>query len=852
MAQAAVDVDNVARPHSGRIPAGKESGGFSAAELSDLRLALNQAPLNLRVERKILSIVPNGLQPDKQKDMPVVLPGMKPIKPPVQAPKAGQAQEVEPQPQPTFLIADQIESHQDDKTVAEGNVEVRKLDTQLLADKVTYWPLDDEMEAVGDVRLYQYENEMRGPYLRMKMSQQIGSFENVDFKLKREVNNRFYDTKTKIQVVDGTNTAVTNAPMLLNVPSGYGLTPALPQRRPTEGYGHAKRVDFEGENQIRLNETTYSSCKPGEQDWYMRASEIKLDYDREIGEGKHAALYFKDVPFLYTPYGSFSLNQNRKSGLMAPSVSLSSRNGLDITQPYYWNLAPNYDATFFPRYLDRRGVQLGTEARYLDYNFNGTTRFEYLPDDRKAERSRWAYALNHSQNLGRGLSAAVNVNGVSDDLYWSDLSSRMLDTSQTQLLKQLLLNYAPGSWWSANLNWQRYQTLQPDPKIPVASPYFLEPQINFSGRLNDALRFADVDLVAQFSRFTHKKLIQGERTVFYPQISLPYLHPAFSIVPKIGVHATYYNLDRQTVGQPESFSRVMPTFTLDSTVVFERETNWLGSDHIQTLEPRLYYVYIPYRKQEAPKYPVFDSGLADFNFAQIFTENRYSGYDRINDANQLTAAVTTRFLDANTGAERFKLMLGQRYYFNEPQVLLPGEKPPARNFSNSLMAFNGLVWPKTYVDSALEYNHHEGRAARFSLGARYQPELTKVLSASYRFVRSGVAGATNRVDQVDLAAQWPLSPKWNAVGRYNYSIRDKQVLEAIGGLEYNAGCWTARFVAQRLEAVAGKPNTTFFFQLELKDFASIGSNPIQLLRRSVPGYGKTNELPTTGGLLTSE
>ncbi len=749
---------------------------------------------------------------------------------------------------PAFVSADRIEGRTDDVTIAIGQVEVRKSDTRLYTDRLQYRPLDDEMEARGSVVLIRYDDEMRGPFLRFKLTEQTGFFDDVDYKVRRETVNRFYRPVVGTSTL-GANTAVSNAPMMLNVAAGYGLGEGVPARRPTEVYGHSRRIDFEGENKLTLNDASYSSCRPGDMDWVLKADAIHLDYDEEEGVGDNSVLYFKDFPIFFTPYASFALNHRRKSGFLPPMLSVSTRNGLDVTLPYYWNLAPNYDLTIYPREIARRGLQMGGEGRYADFNFNGTTKLEYLPDDQVAHRDRWAYSLNHTHRFGAGLSGSLQLNGVSDSTYWGDLSTRLLQTSQSQLPKQLTLTYAPDSWWSSSLTWQRYQTLQIDPALPISRPYFIEPQIAFNGRLPD-LRGLDVNLVGQYSYFTHPSLVDGGRTVVYPQISWPLVYPAFNITPKIGLHATQYSLQQQQAGLPTSVSRVIPTFSLDSTVVFERDMQWMGRDHVQTLEPRLFYVNIPYRDQS--RIPVFDSGLADFNFAQIFSENRFVGYDRINDANQLTAALTSRVFDATTGAERFRLMVGQRYYFKDQRVLMPGEAQPAKRFSNSLLAFNGLVRDKTYLDSALEYNNHEGRPDRFSIGARYQPDNAKVISASYRYVRTGVTGVTTTVDQIDLAAQWPLGRRWHGVARYNYSIRDKQLLEAVGGVEYNAGCWAARFVAQRLEAVAGSPNTTFFFQLELNDFASLGSNPVQLLRRSVPGYGKINELPTSGSLLTSE
>jgi LPS-assembly protein len=321
-------------------------------------------------------------------------------------------------------------------------------------------------------------------------------------------------------------------------------------------------------------------------------------------------------------------------------------------------------------------------------------------------------------------------------------------------------------------------------------------------------------------------------------------------------------------GQDSSISRALPTFSIDSSLIFERETSLLDKPFIQTLEPRLYYVKIPYKDQS--NIPLFDTAQADFNFAQIFSENRYSGYDRINDANQVTAAVATRFLDGNTGTERFKAMVGQRYYLSPSQVSLNytplgspvvpvGNQP--QGYSNFLMAATGLILPKTYADVAWDYNYRDGYSDRITAGVRFQPELAKVLSAGYRYTRDPNFDVA-QVNQIDLSGQWPLTSRLYAVGRYNYSFLGKQtvsnpspggqLLEAIFGLEYNAGCWATRVVAQRLAALSGEPNNVLFLQLELTDFGSVGSNPVSLLRRSIPGYGKTNELTTSSSLLTTQ
>ena len=286
------------------------------------------------------------------------------------------------------------------------------------------------------------------------------------------------------------------------------------------------------------------------------------------------------------------------------------------------------------------------------------------------------------------------------------------------------------------------------------------------------------------------------------------------------------------------------------------------SEYRQTLEPHLYYVYIPYRKQS--HLPTFDTGLNDFNFGQMFSENRYSGYDRINDANQLTLALTSRLLGKSDGVEYFKAMIGQRYYFQPQKVTLVNNEKAGKDFSHIVASMTGLVYNKTYADTSIEYNHKDRSTERFSFGVRYQPDYGKVLSMSYRYIKNAEnlnsyyvlnpsTNNTGRTEQIDISGQWNLgdlfnsksasAKRWYGVFRYNYSLKDKRLIEGIAGIEYNADCWAARLVAQKLRTHNNTAaNTSVFFQLELNDFASIGSNPMSILRRSVPGYGKTNEL----------
>ena len=294
-----------------------------------------------------------------------------------------------------------------------------------------------------------------------------------------------------------------------------------------------------------------------------------------------------------------------------------------------------------------------------------------------------------------------------------------------------------------------------------------------------------------------------------------------------------YSLARNPVGTPETMQRVLPISSLDSGLTFERDTAFLGQRFRQTLEPRFYYLHVPYRDQS--KIPLFDTGLADFNYAQVFSENLFNGGDRIADANQLTIAATTRILSPSSGQEILKATIGQRHYFQNQQVAL-NDLTPTRTDKTSdfLAALSGRVTRHWSLDSALQYNSHRNFFERLGMGARYQPETSKTLNLGYRFTRDAL-------NQVDISAQWPLGGRWSGVGRYNYSMRDNRLVESLGGFEYNAGCWIGRIVLQRFAAATGNFTSAVFVQLELNGFSRIGSNPLETLKRNIPGYGRLNQ-----------
>lgn len=748
---------------------------------------------------------------------------------------------------PTFIAASRIDGRNDNEVVAQGDAELRRTTTSLTADQLTYWKVEDEMEAVGNVRYAKEADRMSGPKLRLNLSENTGFFEQPSYSVTRPKKEQKQAYSAALGAVAQ---PVRKLPSFL--PRDKEQKTAIAtiagevvdaEQTLTTASGKADRLEFQGENRMRMTNATYSTCSAEDPDWYARVAELDLDYDREVAEGRDATILFKDVPLFYSPWISFSLNNKRKSGFLAPTFGTSSKSGLEFTLPYYWDIAPNMDATIAPRLMSKRGLQVNTEFRYLNYDYQGLARVEWLPNDRLAGKNRYAYSFLHLHpNLGHGFSGLVNVSGVSDGTYLRDLSTRITEASQGNLLRQGVLSYG-GGWWSATANMQVYQTLQDPALPPVSKPYERVPQLLLTASRPDFVGGTAFAFRGEYVVFDHPTRDTARRLTFYPQLSLPLLTPAWYVTPKIGLHSTRYDIERRSSTGPDSIVRNLPVFSVDAGMAFERDLDWFGKGLTQTLEPRLYYLLVPQRTQD--QIPVFDSGLADFNFATIFSDNIYSGVDRIADANQLTAALTSRLIDPQTGEEYVRGMVGQRYYFAKQNVTLPGESARPGGTSDFLAALSGRLMPRTYADVAWQYDPRDGETERFVVGGRWQPDFAKVLNASYRYTRDHTfSGGTPGIRQVDFSGQWPLGRGWYGVGRFNYSLKERRIIETIGGLEYNGGCWVGRLVLQRYASATGDTNTALFVQLELNDFSKVGSNPLELLSRRIPGYGRINQMPS--------
>ncbi|MFW7348971.1 MAG: LPS-assembly protein LptD [Pigmentiphaga sp.] len=700
----------------------------------------------------------------------------------------------DPDQLPVFMQADTLTAEDQDKLRLEGNAQVRRQDIILKGDAIEYDQVEDELGALGNVRLIRDGNLLTGPRLKLNMSSGTGEIDNA----------RFF----------------------------FGLN---------GGSGSAERIRMLGQNRVRADRVRYSGCACETPDWELRARRADFDYDAGTGVGYGGVLYFKNVPILASPIISFPLNNERKSGFLSPTFGLTSKSGPEFSIPYYFNIAPNRDATLTPKFMTRRGLQLSGEFRYLEPSFSGVTRLSYLPDDRVAQRDRYLFSSQHRQQLTPNLGFNWNVSKASDDAYFRDLSVLGTGLASTATLERSFsLNWQQG-YWEAYGRVISYQTLQ-DPLAPIVPPYGREPQLHLTGQRYDWNGF-DVRMDADATRFRSNTLVNGSRAYAYPSVSYPIIRPGGFFIPKIGIHSTRYNTDSYQGAASYTANRTVPIMSLDTGLIFERDSTLLGKEARQTLEPRLYYLRVPYRNQS--NLPIYDTALADFNFAQIFSENLYSGWDRIAEANQLTAALTTRWLDPKTGVERARIMGAQRLYFSDQRVTLPGEEPSSDGRSDFLVSVYGALTSTLSGETTVQYNPKIERVTRSTIGARWSPQRLSTISLAYRYKRETISVPGQEL--IDIAFQWPLAPRWFGIGRINYSLLENRIAEAVAGIEYNGGCcWAFRLVGQRYAVAKDNATTAMFFQLELTGFGGIGASPMTTLRRSIPGYQVINPPPEKG------
>jgi LPS-assembly protein len=603
----------------------------------------------------------------------------------------------------------------------------------------------------------------------------------------------------------------------------------------TNARGTAARAHLETPTLSHYQDISYTACAPGDDSWELTAEKLDVDRDEGRAVARHAKLRLRGIPVFYTPYMSFPLDDRRKSGLLPPSIGSSARLGLDLSLPYYLNLAPNMDATVTPRYLSKRGAMLGAEFRFLTASEEGQFNGELIPNDRGDQEDGMRGGFTFQQ---RGLFAGrwatdLHFDLVSDDTYLEDFGRELKVTSTRNLERRADLRYF-GRGWTLLGRVQGFQTV--DHTIaPTARPYERLPQLLLYLYQPLPLGLA-LGLEAENTWFHHTRKVHGNRLALRPSLSLPVQRPYGQLTPRLTLNHASYWLTDQAADRDDRPSLTLPTLSLDGQLVFERSLSWLGQDALQTLEPRLFYLYTPFEDQN--DLPLFDSAELDFSFASLFRENRFSGRDRIGDANQLTLALTSRTLSDRDGRELFRVSLGQILYFADRRVQIAGgtQDDSTSALAAELAARVSSHWSGR-VSTLWDPNRDDTQLRKNSLVLHYRDPRKHIVNLAYRLNETELDDDT-AFEDTDLSFRWPLNPRFELVGRWLYSLRHERTMEAFGGLEYGRCCWRVRFLVRQFVNSPDQVNEdlSLMLQVELSGLGAFGSDVPEFLERNIYGY----------------
>jgi LPS-assembly protein len=719
---------------------------------------------------------------------------------------------------PTFVSGDNITGEADVSTRIDGQAQLRRHGVIIKADTITQDVATDVVTMEGHVQVNQRGNRFEGPKAQIKLDTTQGYFETPDFEI--------------------------------NSLNGQG-----------QGRGQAQRIDFQGPDVAVATDVTYSTCPrpPGSTwapDWLVSASTITFDQATDTGTAIGGVLKFKGVPLLASPWVSFPLSDERKSGLLPPTLNFDEASGVEFTVPYYLNIAPNHDATLYPTYMSKRGLDVAGEYRYLGTSYDGRLRAAYMADDQLRDgANRWGWSWQHNQGLRVGdlpVRLQTNLNRVSDGDYWSDFPRSTTSLTDRLLANDVVFSTQQGLW-KASVGSYKWETLQSTNTTKITAPYDREPHITYelaSNSPQNQLAGMDWLVNTQFTAFSGDPAdhaFNGDRAVVSGNLSRRFSTAGGYITPALRVHSRSYQLDNALTRGPfvdrRSANVTLPTLSLDSGLVFERDTS---SGGLQTLEPRALLAYTPYKDQDG--LPNYDSGEADFNLSSIYAPNPFTGNDRVADTKTLTLGVTSRWYEAQSGRELFSLTAAQRTRLaDQVQGIAYGAAVQTDRVSDVLLGGTYKPNDRWSFDGLVQYDQDIGRARRVTWTGSYSPSNYRTVSLAYRLQR-------DTSELIDLAWQWPLNdlwgdsgedlgpgrglgaPRWYTVGRVNYSQLDKKVADLVTGLEYDAGCWVGRVVLEQLQTTLTTSNKRILFQLEFVGFSRIGASPLKTLSESVPRY----------------
>jgi LPS-assembly protein len=684
-------------------------------------------------------------------------------------------------------------------------VDPAKLPTDVTGDKVEY-KVNGNLVLSGNVVMQQGDRKIRADHLEMNPQDRSAKLEGAV---------EYSDPNLVVRSGSGDYSPTLGA-------SFQGTEFELPGRG---ARGSATNLKVDGNNKVTLDGVTFTTCPANQVDWQLAAKQIEIDTQTRNGVGRGTKVEFKGVSLIYLPWMTFPVGSQRKSGFLFPEPGGSSRNGAELLVPYYWNIRPNLDFTALPVYYSKRGLDLAGELRYLTSRQRGEFAFNYLPNDDIADRDRARFTLNHVAELPGEWRFRIDATGVSDTDYFEDFARGPEGTS-VPFAERL----AEATYRDEHLNLraqvQYFQTI--DEELPEEDrPYMRAPRLLASGEWDsNLLGGIEYGFDAEVVNFDRDLGVTGWRLDVAPRVGFDWSGPGYFVRPSAGYRYTQYSLEDQAPGTSDSPTRSLPIATLDAGLVFERIAGSQGQRRL-TLEPRALYLYTPFREQD--DLPLFDTGLPDLNLVQLFRTNRYVGADRVNDANQIAFGITSRLLDSQSGAQYLAVSLGQAYYFDEPLVVLPDEPPATRDTSDYIAQLSLTAYRNWNLEAGLQWNPEDERSERSQFRLQYRPSGDRVVNLAYRAQRE-------RLEQAEFSAAWPLGDRWNAFGRYVYSLLDSKTLDEFAGFEYKGCCYKLRAVARRsVSNRDGSSESSFYLQLELNGLASVGTTDA-FLERAIRGY----------------
>lgn len=601
--------------------------------------------------------------------------------------------------------------------------------------------------------------------------------------------------------------------------------------------GYAEQIFRLDDNPTELTKLRMTTCSPDSNAWAIGAKRASLNTATGLGRAYHAIFYVKDVPVMYMPYMAFPLDKRRRTGFLAPQYGVSDHSGQSVNVPVYLNLAPNYDLLFTPYWYSKRGMRFNTETRYLTESARGEIIAEVLPFDEKNKETRYGVNVRHNQQLTTHWNTKIDYNRVSDDLYLDDFSSSLDPYVAGQLNQQAIVNYQ-NVHWTGFVNAQAFQTLESDSNN-ISQQYQRLPQVGANARYPRIGNLVDFNLNTEYVHFQHTdtQRINADRFNGLAASTVDLEKSWGYIKPSATFQLTQYYLENVSgPDQPNAITRGLPFLSFDSGLLFDRDVLFFNQTYEQTLEPRLFYLYVPNKNQD--DIPNFDTALRDFSFDQLFRINRFSGNDRIGDANQLTTAVTSRFYDVNDGFEKSSVSLGQIFYFKDRDVTLPGFETQSDAVSATVGEFEYAFNQHWSWRNYAEWDTLENEIDKGTSAIQLIPQQNRVINFGYRYVRED-PGIRELVDQTDISSGWMLTPRWGVLGRWNYDLTAKRTVNTYGGIEYRSCCWAIRTVIEhylRRDEVESDYETRYMLQFQLTGLMNSPGPIGSLIRDTIPGY----------------